>query len=90
MMGQSVIASDSTMDSRMYIYEVEGLSQNDQTCQAASPIRNSGSLLFSVPHSRMSAFMQRMNCLGGKIIAIHSSWDAAMTSEPAASHESDS
>ena len=85
MMGQSVTASDPTVDGRMFIYEVKGLSQNDQTCQSAFPIRSSGSLLFSVSHSRMGTFMKRMNRLGGQIVAIHSSWEEAVQSDDSAS-----
>lgn len=89
MMGQSVVTSDSTLDNRMFIYEVEGLHQNDQTYLSVSPIRESGGRLFSVPHSRMSAFMQRMNRLGGKIVAIHDSWEAAIEKEAMLTKEKD-
>ena len=90
MLGKSSMTSNQTMDSRIFIYEVEGLSQNDQTSQAVSPIRNSSALLFPVPHSRMNSFMQRMNRLGGKIVAIHSSWDTAVGSGPTDAESSDS
>ena len=82
------MTSDQTMDSRIFIYEVEGLNENDQTTQAVYPIRNSSTLLFPVPHSRMSAFMQRMNRLGGKIVAIHSSWETAVKAEASVSTDS--
>ena len=82
MMGQSITACGSAMDNRTFIYEVEGLNQNTQPYKAIAPIRNSGGLLFSVPHSRMNSFMTQMHRLGGKIVAIHSSWENATKSEP--------
>ena len=87
MLGNSSMTADQTMDSRIFIYEVQGLSQNDQTAQSVSPIRSSSTSLFPVPHSRMSAFMQRMNRLGGKIVAIHGSWETAMSSDAPVSEE---
>lgn len=64
----------------MFVYEISGLNQNDQTVQSVSPIRSSSTVLFPVPFKRMSAFMQRINRLGGTIVAIHSSWETAMKS----------
>ena len=82
MLGKSSIASDQTMDSRIFIYEVEGLSPKIRTSQSVMSIRNSSVLLFPVPYSQMSAFTRRMHYLGGKIVAIHSSWETAVKSTP--------
>ncbi|MGB3612532.1 MAG: phycobilisome linker polypeptide [Elainellaceae cyanobacterium] len=71
----------------MFIYEVKGLKQSDQTDQAASRIRKSSTALFPIPYSRMNAFMQRIGCMGGEIVAIHDSWDAA--TKTSATEESD-
>ena len=80
MLTNTSMVSSSTTDNRMFVYEIKGSHQNDQTSQAASPIRSSDAVFMSVPFDRMSSFMQRMNRLGGTIVAIHSSWDAATQS----------
>lgn len=80
MLTNTSMVSSSTTDNRMFVYEIKGLHQNDRTSQAASPIRSSDAVFMSVPFDRMSSFMQRMNRLGGTIVAIHSSWDAATQS----------
>ncbi|NJM71094.1 MAG: phycobilisome linker polypeptide [Scytonema sp. RU_4_4] len=72
MLGLSLLtkASSSTTDNRMFVYEVEGLRQNDQTEQRSYPIRNSSTTLIQVPFNRMNEMMQNITRLGGKIVAI--------------------
>jgi hypothetical protein len=57
---------------RVFVYEVEGLRQRPETDQTIVAIRNSTTMI-QVPFSRMGDFMQRMNRLGGRIVAIRSS-----------------
>lgn len=72
MLGLSVLtkASSSTTDNRMFVYEVEGLRQNNQTEQRSYPIRNSSTTFIQVPFNRMNDMMQNITRLGGKIVAI--------------------
>ncbi|NEP35117.1 MULTISPECIES: ferredoxin--NADP reductase [unclassified Moorena] len=49
--------------SRTYLYEVVGLRQN-------GPIRQSGTVLLTVPYNRMKQEMQRIARMGGKIVSI--------------------
>ncbi len=65
-----MIASSSVSDSRVFIYEVEGLRQNDQTENNSYPVRNSSTILIQVPYSRMNGEMRRITRLGGKIVNI--------------------
>lgn len=62
--------SNTTYSSRLFIYEVEGLRQNGETDKLDYPIRQSGSVLITVPYSRMNQEMQRITRLGGKIVSI--------------------
>lgn len=63
-------AGSSTSDARTFIYEVEGLRQNDQTENNGYNIRSSSSVFISVPRSRMNEEMRRISRLGGKIVSI--------------------
>jgi phycocyanin-associated, rod len=73
MLGQlaSTGASGSSANSRIFIYEVEGLQQNTQTDNNQYPVRNSSTIFLQVPYSRMNSEMQRISRLGGKIVSIH-------------------
>jgi hypothetical protein len=62
--------SSSTSDNRVFVYEVEGLKQNDQTENNKYPVRNSSTILIQVPYSRMNDEMRRITRLGGKIVGI--------------------
>jgi ferredoxin--NADP+ reductase len=53
----------------MFVYEVVGLSQNGKS-NLNYPIRSSGSRYITVPYSRMTQEMQRINRLGGQIVSI--------------------
>ena len=55
---------------RLFIYEVEGLRSSGETDKFGYPIRRSGSVLVTVPYSRMNQEMQRIARLGGKIVSI--------------------
>lgn len=71
MLGQPRIrASTSTSDNRVFVYEVEGLRQNEQTEKNSYPVRNSSTILVQVPYSRMNDEMRRITRLGGKIVGI--------------------
>ncbi|NJO41860.1 MAG: ferredoxin-NADP reductase [Cyanobacteria bacterium CRU_2_1] len=56
--------------SRLFVYEVEGLRQNEETDKMGYPIRRSGSVFITVPYSRMNQEMQRITRMGGKIVGI--------------------
>jgi phycocyanin-associated, rod len=63
MLGQSA-------SNRIFVYEVEGLRQSDQTDNNCYPVRSSSTVLFQVPYDRMNSEMQRITRLGGKIVNI--------------------
>jgi ferredoxin--NADP+ reductase len=63
-------ASNSAYGNRLFIYEVEGLRQNEETDKTGYPIRKSGTVFVTVPYSRMNQEMQRITRLGGKIVSI--------------------
>jgi hypothetical protein len=68
---------------RVFVYEVEGLRQNDQTIKNNYPVRNSSNLLIQVPLDRMNEEMRRITRLGGNIVAIHPLATAAVTAHQA-------
>jgi sulfite reductase alpha subunit-like flavoprotein len=72
MLAQNAFGSQTASPSgnRIFLYEVEGLRQNDETDQTSYPIRKSGSVFIKVPYSRMNEEMQRITRMGGKIISI--------------------
>ena len=59
-----------TSSNRVFVYEVEGLRQNEQTENNRYPVRNSSTVLVQVPYDRMNSEMQRITRLGGKIVNI--------------------
>ena len=61
-------SSNTEYKNRLFIYEVEGLSQNSVNTQV--PIRSSGTVHITVPYNRMNQEMRRINALGGKVISI--------------------
>jgi phycocyanin-associated, rod len=72
MLGQPLMrASSSTSDNRVFVYEVAGLRQNDQTDNNSYPVRNSSTVMIQVPYSRMNDEMRRITRLGGRIVGIH-------------------
>ncbi len=66
----SGVVANSESGSRVFIYEVTGLRQNQVTDQINSPIRRSGNIFIAVPYDRMNQEMRRINRLGGKIVSI--------------------
>ncbi|TVQ55362.1 MAG: phycobilisome linker polypeptide [Spirulina sp. DLM2.Bin59] len=72
MYGQNALGADGLMEgaSRMYRMEVEGLRQNSRTTSQQFAIRRSGTVMLTVPYSRMSSEFQRITRLGGKIVSI--------------------
>lgn len=74
MLGQSALtrASSSSSENRVFVYEVSGLRQNDQTDRTYYPVRSSSSTFVQVPYSRMNEEMRRIARLGGKIVGIQS------------------
>ncbi|OIP70482.1 MAG: ferredoxin-NADP reductase [Oscillatoriales cyanobacterium CG2_30_40_61] len=57
-------------NSRVFIFEVEGLRQGENTDKLNFPIRRSGSVYITVPYERMNQEMRRIGRLGGKIVNI--------------------
>jgi phycocyanin-associated rod protein len=72
MLAQNAFGSqtNSPAGNRIFLYEVEGLRQNDATDNNNYPIRQSGSTFVKVPYSRMNEEMQRIVRMGGKIVSI--------------------
>src|SRR4028118_919743 len=63
-------ANTTEFGTRMFVYEVVGLRQNEETDKMNYPIRQSGSIFITVPYSRMNQEMQRITRMGGKIVSI--------------------
>ena len=63
-------AANRELGSRVFVYEVVGLRQNEETDQTNYPIRKSGSVFIRVPYNRMNQEMRRITRLGGKIVSI--------------------
>ena len=70
MLGQYATSSASNMDSRIFVYEVIGLRQNEVTAGCQSPIRSSHSQFWQVPFHRMNEEMRRITMLGGKVVSV--------------------
>ena len=68
-------AANTESGSRVFVYEVVGLRQNEETDQTNYPIRKSGSVFIRVPYNRMNQEMRRITRLGGKIVSIQP-WSA--------------
>lgn len=72
MYNPSVVSGTASTASgnRLFVYEVEGLRQNEETDKMDYPIRRSGSVFITVPYSRMTQEMQRISRMGGRIVSI--------------------
>lgn len=72
MLGQAAIVSpfSSSSGSRVFVYEVTGLHQNEETDRQSYTVRNSSSVFIKVPYSRMNEVMRNISRLGGKIVNI--------------------
>lgn len=75
----SGVAANSESGNRIFIYEVEGMRQNETTDQMSQPIRRSGSVFITVPYDRMNQEMRRIARMGGKIVSIRPSNGTAET-----------
>ncbi|MEH2454830.1 ferredoxin--NADP reductase [Nostoc sp.] len=63
-------AANTELGSRVFVYEVVGLRQREETDQTNYPIRKSGSVFIRVPYNRMNQEMRRITRLGGTIVSI--------------------
>jgi phycocyanin-associated, rod len=72
MLMQGVFSKTSTnsLSDRIFVYEVSGLAENDQTTDQVHSIRSSASQFYQVPFSRMNQATQRFIRMGGKIVSI--------------------
>lgn len=72
MYNQSAVgeAANTESGSRIFVYEVVGLRQSEETDKTNYPIRQSGSVFIKVPYNRMNQEMRRITRLGGKIVSI--------------------
>lgn len=83
MLGQSSVAgrSSSTSNSRVFVYEVTGLKQNDDNDSNGYPFRSSSSIFMQVPYNRMNQEMVRITRMGGTIVNIRPLGEPASNSE---------
>jgi sulfite reductase alpha subunit-like flavoprotein len=66
----TIQAAKTVPGSRVFVYEVVGLHQSEETDKMNYPIRRSGSVFIRVPYNRMNQEMQRLARMGGKIVSI--------------------
>lgn len=78
---------NTTFGSRMFVYEVEGLSENGQLNSLDYPIRKSGTIQLLVPYGRMNQEMRRIARMGGKIVSIKPLSSAYQTQPPQTKQE---
>lgn len=65
------VSANTPSGSRLFVYEVEGLRQTEQTDKLGYSIRRSGRVYITVPYGRMNQEMKRITRMGGKIVSIH-------------------
>ncbi len=72
MLGQSALvnAASTPSDSRIFVYEVQGLRQNEENDKNSYPFRSSSSVFIKVPYHRMNQEMRRIARMGGTIVNI--------------------
>lgn len=72
MISQNAFGTTTTSPSRgrVFLYEVSGLRQSAETQNSSHQIRQSGSVFFKVPYTRMNEEMKRIARMGGKIVSI--------------------
>lgn len=63
-------ASTTTFKSRVFVFEVAGLFNQEQSLNRIYPIRQHSNLFYQVPFGQMNQVMQRFTRLGAKIISI--------------------
>jgi len=76
-------SANSSAQSRLYVYEVEGLGQAGQASSMNAPLRRSGTISITVPYSRMQQETKRIMQLGGNIVSIKPVGEAATASASA-------
>jgi ferredoxin--NADP+ reductase len=64
------VATKTGANGRVFIFEVEGIRQGENTDKLNFPIRRSGVVHITVPFERMNQEMRRIGRLGGKIVNI--------------------
>ncbi|MGB7086637.1 MAG: phycobilisome linker polypeptide [Phormidesmis sp.] len=84
MLGQCANSAASSSDSRVFVYEVAGLSQNEASARSRSPIRSSSNQFIQVPFARMNEEMQRITAMQGSIVNIFplDAFDASQRPSP--------
>lgn len=72
MLGQAAIvgAGSNPSASRVFVYEVAGLRQNDENDKNNYQFRQSGNVMIQVPYNRMNEEMRRITRMGGTIVNI--------------------
>ena len=92
MLGSSVIggSSGSPSKSRVFVYEVTGLKQNETNDSNNYQFRSSSSVFVRVPYNRMNEEMQRINKMGGTIVNIKPLDSFPQSSEVADDNSDDS
>lgn len=72
MLGSSVLggSSGSPTKSRVFVYEVTGLKQNENNDNNNYQFRSSSSVFVRVAYNRMNEEMQRISRMGGTIVNI--------------------
>lgn len=65
-----VSAANTPSDSRVFVYEVEGLRQNEASDRNNYSIRQSGNTFIKVTYKNMNQTMRRISALGGRIVSI--------------------
>jgi ferredoxin--NADP+ reductase len=63
-------AANTMSGSRIFLYEVVGLRQSEETDKVNYPIRQSGSVFVKVPYNRMNQEMRQITRMGGKIVSV--------------------
>ncbi|MDY7022866.1 MAG: phycobilisome linker polypeptide [Cyanobacteriota bacterium] len=66
----SGVATKTDADSRLFVFEVEGMRQGGSSDPASSSIRRSGKVSMTVPYGRMNQEMRRISRMGGRIVNI--------------------
>ena len=66
----SGVATKTGANSRVFVFEVEGMRQGGDSDQLSYPIRRSGRVCITVPYERMNQEMRRISRMGGRIVNI--------------------
>lgn len=70
MLGQYATSKASSLDRRIFVYEVIGLRESEITAGHQAPIRQSHGQFLQVPFHRMNEEMRRITLLGGRVVNI--------------------